>query len=182
MHTLHYDKESNFWEEALPLGNGHIGAMVFGGTTRERIQLSEDTLWSGRPSDEDGYAVDEHLETVRQLLRDGRYSDATELTDTMMGKHDSQCYQMAGDLFLDFDAEGDISNYRQVNFVGIVTIAPELIIFCPPVLVPGQHDRLPFFDIFVMDHVGTGSGLKPPLVAVNVVFSKLLVEMLRCRA
>ena len=48
MHTLRYNKPAKCWEEALPLGNGRIGAMVYGGVDQERLQLNEDTLWSGR--------------------------------------------------------------------------------------------------------------------------------------
>ncbi len=113
MHTLTYQQPATFWEEALPLGNGRIGAMVFGGTTQERVQLNEDTLWSGRPSSENGYGMHEHLDDVRQLLREGRYSEATQRTDTMVGPHDSQCYQMAGDLFLDFGDVGETTHYRR---------------------------------------------------------------------
>ena len=59
MNILKYNSPAKFWEEALPLGNGRIGAMIFGGTDRERIELNEDTIWSGRPSDEDGYSTRE---------------------------------------------------------------------------------------------------------------------------
>ena len=101
-HVLWFDQPADDWHKAVPLGNGRIGAMVFGGTRRERIQLNEDTIWSGRPSDEDGYQIREKIEDVRQLIRKKRYAEADAMTDAMTGAHDSQSYQMAGDLFLDF--------------------------------------------------------------------------------
>ncbi len=113
MHTLRYNKPAKFWEEALPLGNGRIGAMVYGGVDQERLQLNEDTLWSGRPSDEEGYTIKVNIGAVRQLLRDGKYSEADAQTDAMTGAHNSQCYQMAGDVILDFDGEGESENYQR---------------------------------------------------------------------
>jgi len=113
MKTLRYRNPAESWEEALPLGNGRIGAMVFGGTERERIQLNEDTLWSGRPGDEEGFTVRENIEEVRRLLREQRYSEATELTDRMTGYHDSECYQMAGNLYFDFGEGRATGNYER---------------------------------------------------------------------
>ncbi len=113
MHTLKYKQPATFWEEALPMGNGRIGAMLFGGTDQERIELNDDTIWSGRPGEETGYKVRENIDEVRQLIRDKQYSGATELTNEMLGHHDSQSYQMAGNLYLDFAADGQISNYQR---------------------------------------------------------------------
>ena len=107
MKTLRYQSPADFWEQALPLGNGRIGAMVFGGTDQERIELNEDTLWSGRPGDEDGYSIREEIENVRRLVREKKYSQADALTDKMTGAHDSQSYQMAGNLYLDFHDSGE---------------------------------------------------------------------------
>lgn len=114
MNMLKYDAPAAFWTEALPLGNGRIGGMVFGGVERERIQLNEDTLWSGRPGDEEDYRIREEIENVRRLLREGRYAEADKLTDAMTGAHDSQCYQMAGDLNLDFEGNGEVESYRRL--------------------------------------------------------------------
>jgi alpha-L-fucosidase 2 len=113
MQKLFYEREAGFWAEALPLGNGRLGAMVFGGVTRERIQLNEDTLWSGRPSQEAGYRIREDIGHVRQLLQEGRFAEADAATDAMTGAHDSQAYQMAGDLFLDFGGGGRVDGYRR---------------------------------------------------------------------
>ncbi|MBT3275911.1 MAG: glycoside hydrolase family 95 protein, partial [Spirochaetales bacterium] len=86
---------------------------VYGGIGVERIELNEDTIWSGRPSDEDGYTIKENIEQVRRLLRKKQYSAADELTDTMTGEHDSQSYQMAGNLYLNFDESEEALGYKR---------------------------------------------------------------------
>ena len=118
MNTLSYQAPATFWEEALPLGNGRIGAMVYGGVARERIELNEDTLWSGRPGHETGYQIPEQIDAVRQLIRDGRYAEATRQTDEMVGPHDSQSYQMAGNLYLDFGEGPEAADYTRTLELG----------------------------------------------------------------
>ena len=113
MQQLWYTRPAGDWHEALPLGNGRIGAMIFGATDRERIELNEDTIWSGRPSDESGYQIAQKIDRVRQLLREKRYSEADALTDQMTGAHDSQSYQMAGNVYLEFPAAGEPTDYRR---------------------------------------------------------------------
>ncbi len=113
MHTLKYEKPAAFWEEALPLGNGRIGAMMYGGVERERIELNEDTIWSGRPREQQGYRIKEMLGVVRDAVREGRYAEATALTDEMTGAHDSQSFQMAGYLYVDLHGEGETQAYRR---------------------------------------------------------------------
>jgi len=110
---LWYKQPAKNWVEAIPLGNGRIGAMIFGGSQSERIQLNEDTLWAGRPSDEDGYAVKENINNVRSLIKNKKYSEATKACNKMVGPHDSQCYEMAGDLFLKFKNKSKIENYSR---------------------------------------------------------------------
>ena len=68
---LWYRQPATEWVEALPVGNGHIGAMVFGGTTNERIQFNEHTLWTGEPRDYSHPGASNHLAAIRQLLFDG---------------------------------------------------------------------------------------------------------------
>jgi alpha-L-fucosidase 2 len=75
-----YDKPAERWLQALPVGNGRLGAMVFGDPERERLHLTESTLWSGAPSDGNvNPGAKEHLEPIRDLLFAGRYSEAEEL-------------------------------------------------------------------------------------------------------
>ena len=75
---LWYDKPAANWNEALPLGNGRLGAMVFGGTTRERLQLNEETIWTGEPDKEEYYHCDgpKALPEIRRLTFEDKWSEA----------------------------------------------------------------------------------------------------------
>src|SRR5579884_2720040 len=109
---LHYDKPATTWTEALPLGNGRLGAMVFGGVETERLQLNEDTLWSGAPHEWNNPHAREVLPEVRRLIRDGDYVGAGWLCKEMMGPY-TQSYLPLGDLTLHF-YHGDIAQeYRR---------------------------------------------------------------------
>lgn len=77
--TLWYRRPANQWVEALPIGNGRLGAMVFGGITRERLQLNEDTLWDGYPRKATNPAALKALPEVRRLLFEGKNKEATDL-------------------------------------------------------------------------------------------------------
>ena len=76
---LWYDRPADSWNEALPVGNGRLGAMVFGGVEKERIQFNEETLWTGGPHDYAHKGAVEHLEEIRRLLREGLQDQAHEL-------------------------------------------------------------------------------------------------------
>src|SRR5215216_4826377 len=96
------------WVRALPVGNGRIGAMVFGGVVHERLQLNEDTLWAGGPYDPVNPDAKAALPEVRSLIAAGKYTDAARLsTQRVMSKPLAQMpYQTVGDLMLTFpDAE-----------------------------------------------------------------------------
>lgn len=113
--TLWYDKPSEKWTDALPLGNGRIGAMVFGGTERERLALNEDTLYSGEPpADLRSIDITKDFPHVQELLRTGRNSEAdTYISRKWLGRN-QQCYQPLGDLWLEFPgAAGQAKNYRR---------------------------------------------------------------------
>ena len=75
MNTLWYKSPASAWNEALPLGNGYMGAMVFGGTKVDRIQLNEDSLWYGAFRDRVNPNARENMEKVRALLRRGEIHD-----------------------------------------------------------------------------------------------------------
>ena len=101
--TLHYQQPAQQWVEALPIGNGRMGAMVFGGPDREQLQLNEDTLYSGEPpADLRSIDIKKSLPHVIQLIRDNKHAEA----DAYVMKHwlgrNQQCYQPLGDLFLEF--------------------------------------------------------------------------------
>ncbi|HNR32820.1 MAG TPA: glycoside hydrolase N-terminal domain-containing protein, partial [Candidatus Hydrogenedentes bacterium] len=77
---LWYEKPARRWTEALPIGNGRIGAMVFGGFGHERVQVNEDSLWTGEPQDADNPESLEALPEVRRLQLEGRMVEAEQLT------------------------------------------------------------------------------------------------------
>src|SRR5690606_20224625 len=101
--VLWYAQPAEVWEEALPVGNGRLGAMVFGGTARERLQLNEETLWDGYERDRTNPAALEALPEVRRLLFEGKNEAAKELAaGTMMGIPERiHSYQTMGDLFIE---------------------------------------------------------------------------------
>ncbi|WP_197490989.1 glycoside hydrolase N-terminal domain-containing protein [Planctomyces sp. SH-PL62] len=109
---LWYDRPAAAWLEALPLGDGSLGAMVYGGVPSERIQLNDATLWSGGPKDCDNPEALKALPEIRQLIREGRFADAHQLGTKMMGPY-TQTYLPMGDLTLDFAGQGDPRDYRR---------------------------------------------------------------------
>ncbi|MDQ0196146.1 glycoside hydrolase family 95 protein [Paenibacillus wynnii] len=102
---LWYDKPAEVWEEALPLGNGRLGGMVFGGVGQEVIQLNEDTLWSGFPRDTGNYEALRHLESARKLVAEGNYSQAEALIEAKMLGRRTESYQPLGDLRISIQTE-----------------------------------------------------------------------------
>jgi alpha-L-fucosidase 2 len=102
------------WDHGLPLGNGRLGAMVFGATGRDRIQLNEDSLWMGGPKDTTNPEALAHLPEVRRLLFAGRPVEAYKVAERhLLGRpHRLQSYQTLGDLRLAFEHEGEIADYR----------------------------------------------------------------------
>jgi alpha-L-fucosidase 2 len=112
---LWYDTPARQWTDALPIGNGRLGAMVFGGTAEDRYQLNEDTLWCGKPHD---YAYDgaaQYLTELRQLLFKGRQLQAENLaTEHFMSVPLGQMpYQPFGDLKLTFAGHEKAESYRR---------------------------------------------------------------------
>jgi len=88
--VLWYRRPATRWTEALPIGNGRLGAMVFGGIGGERWQLNEDSLWSGGPEDADNRAALPALSQIRELLFSGRYAEAQRLCDATQIRKPSQ--------------------------------------------------------------------------------------------
>jgi alpha-L-fucosidase 2 len=103
------------WVRALPVGNGRLGAMVFGGVVHERLQLNEATLWAGRPYDPVNPQAKAAIPEVRRLLAERRYADAAALAGTsVMAKPLAQMpYQTLGDLHLTFGAVEAVERYRR---------------------------------------------------------------------
>ncbi len=113
--TLWYPRPAARWMEALPIGNGALGAMVFGGAPAERIQFNEETLWAGGPVDRDNPQALAHLPEVRRLLLEGRHAEATAVAqETMMGVPPRiRPYQSFGDLWIDLEHGDDVAEYRR---------------------------------------------------------------------
>jgi len=109
---LQYAAPARHWTDALPLGNGSLGAMVFGGIGRELIQLNEETLWSGYPADWNNPQALETLPKIREAVRNGAYAQADHLSREMMGPY-TQAYMPLGDLRLDFNHGTGGMDYRR---------------------------------------------------------------------
>ncbi len=114
---LWYQQPADRWLDALPVGNGRLGAMVFGGVERERLALNESTVWSGGPSDRhDNPTALEHLPEIRRLFFEGRYMEARDLCARhLLGRRDSYGTHLPmADLLLEFEQpEGQVTGYRR---------------------------------------------------------------------
>jgi alpha-L-fucosidase 2 len=113
--TLWYERPASKWVEALPVGNGRIGAMIFGDPAQERLQLNEDTLWAGGPYDPSNAEALGALPRVRELIFAGRYTEAEALANQkMMAKPLQQmAYQSVGDLLLSYSGEAVTAPLRE---------------------------------------------------------------------
>ncbi len=133
---LWYDEPAREWTQALPVGNGRLGAMVFGGVKSDRLQLNEISLWSGGPQDADNPEALAALHEVRKLIFAGKYAEGDALAVKKLvckgagsrGASGSRAlygsYQTLGDLVLAFDDANDVSDYhRELDLdVAMVTI------------------------------------------------------------
>lgn len=98
--SLWYDKPATEWVEALPIGNGRLGGMVFGKTDYERIQLNEESMWSGSRTVTDKPDAYKYLPQVRRLLFDEKYAEAQTITERdMMAEGTWNMYQTLGDSY-----------------------------------------------------------------------------------
>jgi alpha-L-fucosidase 2 len=114
---LWYRQPAKAWEEALPAGNGRLGAMVFGGIAKERIQFNESTVWTGEPHDYAHPGAYKYLGQLRQLLFDGKQKEAEDLAMKVFMSEPlhQRIYQAFGDLDLEFPgiAESSATGYRR---------------------------------------------------------------------
>lgn len=115
MSRLWYENPARVWEEALPLGNGKLGAMVFGGVSKEQIQLNEDSMWYGGPRDRNNPDALKNMPKIRELILSGKISEAEKLMKyALSGTPQSQHpYQSLGNLYLEFSGVANISNYKR---------------------------------------------------------------------
>lgn len=114
--TLHYDRPADYFEEALVIGNGTMGGIVYGGSNVDKISLNDITLWTGEPCNMNIYSPDAHkaIPDIRAALKAGDYKKADELQRQVQG-HFSQNYQPLGELQIEYlDAEGqETASYKR---------------------------------------------------------------------
>ncbi|MEA3225306.1 MAG: glycoside hydrolase family 95 protein, partial [Planctomycetota bacterium] len=111
---LWYDEPAAKWTEALPVGNGRLGAMVFGTVETEHLQLNEDTVWAGKPTERDRAGAHKHLAEARRLIFEGKYVEGQKIMQReFMGQRVIRGYQTLGDLKLRFPNGHDATEYRR---------------------------------------------------------------------
>ena len=111
--TLWYRRPARRWTEASVIGNGRLGGMVWGGVKQERIDLNEDTLWSGEPYDNLNPNGLKSLPEIRRLLVAGKNGEAQRLVERDMNGKYNQNYQPLGDLTIEFPLSGEVTDYRR---------------------------------------------------------------------
>lgn len=113
-YELFYKEPAAQWEEALPLGNGRMGAMVYGAIAAEKIQLNEDTLWSGYPRETNNYEALRYLKDARKKLDEGKYKEAEQYIADHMLAVNCQAYQTLGELQIEWlNAPKELDDYRR---------------------------------------------------------------------
>lgn len=124
---LWYNKPAKIWEEALPIGNGRLGAMIYGGTQIETIQLNEETVWSGEPGNNVLPTIKDYLPEIRQLIFTGKYTEAQELANKYLPRFAGEnnnygmCYQTVGNLLIEFPEKSEVKDYyRELDIANSV--------------------------------------------------------------
>jgi alpha-L-fucosidase 2 len=112
-YVLWFSEPGTKWEEAIPIGNGRLGAMVQGGIKQDIWSLNEETLWSGYPQDKQNYEGIKYLPEIRSLLNQRKTREAEKLINAHMLGPWNESYQPVGDMILDFDHPQEISGYRR---------------------------------------------------------------------
>lgn len=116
---LTYNKPAENWNEALPIGNGRLGAMVFGGAIQEHLQLNEETIWAGEPGNNIPKNTFDSIQKVRRLINEYQFEKAQDLTNKTFPRQAPKNlnygmpYQTMGDLFLDFKGHENFKNYTR---------------------------------------------------------------------
>ncbi len=121
---LWYNQPAKQWVEALPIGNGRLGAMVFGDPANETIQLNENTVWAGQPNRNDNPKAKESLPEVRKLIFEGKYKEAQDIINRDFISKTSQGmpYQTVGNLRLSFPGHKNYTDYyRELDIEKAIT-------------------------------------------------------------
>lgn len=111
---LFYAEPASKWEETLPIGNGSLGAMIWGSIKRECLGLNEESLWSGYRHDKNNHDAFPYLEQSRRLVEQEEYVQAEELIRSHMLGEYNESYLPLGNLYMDFDHDGETSDYNRV--------------------------------------------------------------------
>ena len=113
---LWYEQPARNWNEALPVGNGRLGAMIYGTVSREQIQFNEETLWKGEPRSYAHEGAFEYLDDIRQLLFEGKQAEAHKLgmEEFMSVPLKQMAYQPFGDLIIEFPGHEDYTEYSRL--------------------------------------------------------------------
>lgn len=120
---LWYSQPAQNWSEALPIGNSRLGAMVYGGTEREELQLNEETFWAGSPYNNNNPNAVHVLPIVRKLIFEERNQEAQRLIDAnFLTRQHGMSYLTLGNLYLKFPGHKDASDfYRDLNLENATT-------------------------------------------------------------
>ncbi|QBY04245.1 glycoside hydrolase family 95 protein [Thalassotalea sp. HSM 43] len=112
---LWYQQPAKIWDHALPIGNGRLGAMVFGGIVQERLQLNEDTMWAGKPTDKYNKGSKQQLEFYRKALFSGDFKtvDDNIMKDFSIDMEPKRSHQTLGDLHINFAHGEQVSSYQR---------------------------------------------------------------------
>ncbi|UCF16988.1 MAG: glycoside hydrolase family 95 protein, partial [Phycisphaerales bacterium] len=112
---LWYDEPASKWTEAMPLGNGRLGAMVFGSISTERLQLNEESLWAGEPTDAYPENFSQNFRKLQELVLEGRISEARELGLAKLTKSPTsfRSYEPLADLWIEMGDAPQIRDYRR---------------------------------------------------------------------
>lgn len=116
---LWYTKPAENWDEALPVGNGRLGGMIFGRVNEELIQLNEDSIWSGGFRKRNNSKAYANLEKMRKLIRDGKTTEAENLcAEAFYGTNENQRhYQPLGDLHIWQQSDGEVQDYKRSLYI-----------------------------------------------------------------
>ncbi|UMQ41182.1 glycoside hydrolase family 95 protein [Chryseobacterium sp. Y16C] len=116
---LTYNKPAENWNEALPIGNGRLGAMIFGGASQEHLQLNEETIWAGEPGNNVPKNTFDSIQKIRKLLNESKFEEAQNLSNRTYPRQAPKDlnygmpYQTMGDLFLNFKGHENFKNYNR---------------------------------------------------------------------
>ncbi len=121
---LYFNTPAKVWEEAIPIGNGRLGGMVYGGVHEELIQTNDDTFWSGEPRNVQNPSASAYIPEIRKLIFEGKNIEAQKLIDSKILGPNNECYMPLADIILKMP-QGDYSDYKRVLDMnkGIVSIS-----------------------------------------------------------